>query len=80
MTQRERYDNTFIETFSIEKKDLGDHLEYESILEWDSIGHMAIIGMLEDTFDIVMDMSDIIDFSSYSKGIELLVEKYNLDL
>ena len=35
---------------------------------------------LEDTFNIVMDMSDIIDFSSYNKGIEILVEKYNLDL
>ena len=80
MTQREQYDNAFLEAFSIEKDVLGDQLEYESIQEWDSIGHMALIGMLEDTFDIVMDMSDIIDFSSYSKGIELLVGKYDLDL
>ena len=38
---------------------------------------MTLIGLLEDTFDIAMDMDDIIDFSSYTKGYEIL-EKYGV--
>ena len=33
---------------------------------------------LEDTFDIMMETDDIIDFDSYEKGIEIL-KKYNVD-
>ena len=40
---------------------------------------MTLIGLLEDTFDIAMDMDDIIDFSSYNKGYEIL-EKYGVTL
>jgi len=54
-------------------------LEYNSITEWDSIGHMALMAALEDTFDIMMDMDDIIDFSSYEKGLEI-VRKYGIEL
>ena len=61
-----------MEGFSIDSDVLGDVLEYNSIEEWDSIGHMNLMGMLEDEFNITMDMEDIIDFSSYRKGIELL--------
>lgn len=77
MTQ-DIYDKIFIETFSIEKNMLGDNLEYESIEEWDSIGHMSLIGMMEDSFDILLDLDDIIDFSSYKKGMEILETKYNV--
>ena len=38
---------------------------------------MTLMGILEDTFEIAMDMDDIIDFSSYKKGYELL-EKYGI--
>ena len=40
---------------------------------------MTLIGLLEDTFEIAMDMDDIIDFSSYNKGHEIL-EKYGVTL
>ena len=79
MSSKDTYDKVFLEAFSIEKELLDDSLEYESIQEWDSIGHMTLIGMIEDEFDIAMDMDDIIDFSSYSKGITLL-EKYGITI
>ena len=47
-------------------------LEYQSIESWDSVGHMALIAQLEELFDIEIDINDIIDFSSYSRGIEIL--------
>ena len=79
MIPREKYDNAFVEAFSIDKDSVGDDLEYDSIEEWDSIGHMTLIGMLEDAFDLAIEMDDIIDFSSYTKGIELL-KKYGINL
>ncbi len=66
-----------MEGFSIDADMLGDGFEYNSIEEWDSIGHMNLIGLLEDGFDIAMDMDDIIEFSSYNKGKEIL-EKYGV--
>ena len=41
-----------------------------SIPQWDSVGHMTLMGALEDEFDIVLEMDDIIDFSSFKKGID----------
>ena len=68
-----------MESFSINEQSLNDSLEYNSVEEWDSVGHMTLIGLLEDIFDIAMDMDDIIDFSSYKKGYEI-IEKYGVTL
>ena len=70
------YTNAFIESFEVEEK-LLETLEYQSIKNWDSVGHMSLIAALEDGFDIMMEMDDIIDFSSFKKGKELL-KKYNI--
>ena len=65
--------------FDIDRSALGPDLKYESIQEWDSIGHMGLIAELEDSFDISMEMDDIIDFSSYEKGI-IIMRKYDIDI
>jgi acyl carrier protein len=54
-------------------------LEYQSILEWDSVGHMTLVATLEEVFDIMLDTDDIIDFSSYEKGKEIM-KKYDVEL
>ena len=78
MKNKQKYDQAFIESFSIDKSKLGDNLEYNTIPEWDSVGHMGLIAELEEAFDIEMEMDDIIDFSSYKKGFEL-VAKYGVE-
>jgi acyl carrier protein len=77
MTNREKYNQVFMESFSINSDQLNDDLVYQSVQQWDSIGHMGMIADLEEAFDIMMDTDDIIDFGSYSKGIELLA-KYDI--
>ena len=74
----EKYQNAFMESFDIEKSMLNEELKYESIPEWDSVGHMTMISNLEEVFDIVMEMDDIIDFSSFEIGKEIL-KKYKID-
>ena len=78
MNNKQKYDQAFMESFSIEESALGDSLEYNTIPSWDSIGHMTMIAELEGAFDIMMETDDIIDFSSYKKGFELLV-KYGVE-
>lgn len=79
MSNIEKYDRAFVESFSLQPDVSVKNLAYQSIPEWDSVGHMGLIADLEDTFDIMMDMEDIIDFSSYDVGKELL-KKYQVDL
>lgn len=79
MDNKKLYDKSFRDAFDIEDDLLGSDLKYESIEEWDSIGHMALIAELEDSFEISMEMDDIIDFSSYEKGMELM-KKYDIDV
>lgn len=72
------YNGAFLKIFNIEDHKL-ENLKYQSIETWDSVGHMALIAELEENFDIEMDIDDIIEFSDYLKGKEIL-KKYNVNL
>ena len=78
MTNKEKYVNAFVTALEIDESKV-EGLEYQAIPEWDSVGHMGLVAALEDAFDIMMDTDDIIDFSSYNKGIEILSTKYNVE-
>ena len=54
-------------------------LKYQQIPAWDSVGHMGLMAAIEDAFDIMMEPDDIIDFSSYVKGKEILSTRYSID-
>ena len=75
MNNLENYVNAFVEGLGVDKSIVNSQLEYQAIPEWDSVGHMGLVAALEDAFDIMMDTDDIIDFSSYNKGIEILSTK-----
>lgn len=77
MSTLEKYEKVFIDAFAVSKEELPT-LEYQGIADWDSVGHMALVGALEDTFDIMLETDDIIDFNSFEKGKELLA-KYGVD-
>ena len=79
MSNLEKYNNAFMETFEIAEEQLAG-LKYQDIEAWDSVGHMGLIAALEDAFDIMMDTDDIIDLNSYEKGKELLSkEEYGVE-
>ena len=79
MSNKEKYVEAFTNSLGIEKDEVVVGLKYQSIPEWDSVGHMELIAELEDAFDISMETDDIIEFDSYEKGIELL-KKYNVEI
>jgi len=78
MSNLEKYNAAFTEAFGIIGEQLPT-LAFQSIAQWDSIGHMQLIAALEATFDIMMDTEDIMDFSSYEKGKEYM-GKYGVEL
>lgn len=78
MTNLEKYNNAFQEAFGVTGEQL-QTLAYQSIPEWDSVGHMQLIAALETAFDIMFDTDDIIDFSSYEIGKDFM-KKYKVEL
>lgn len=78
MNNNEKYLKVFIETLGITENEV-EGLQYNSIPNWDSVGHMGLISALEDAFDIMMDTDDIINLSSYEKGKEILSTNYEVE-
>ena len=66
-----KYNDAFCRILLVSAEQLPD-LTYQSVVAWDSVGHMALMAALEDEFDIMLDPDDIIAFSSYAKGKEIL--------
>lgn len=73
----EKYDLLFRDVFGLNQNQLGATLLYQSVPGWDSVGHMEMISRLEESFEINMEMDDIIDFSSYDEGKKIL-SKYGI--
>ena len=70
MTNLEKYDQLFLRAFRVKPEDLPT-LKYRGIPLWDSLGHMDLMGDMEETFKISIGTADVLDFSSYEKGKEI---------
>lgn len=71
----DRVKKQFVECFGISPDIVVDELEYASIPQWDSVAHMSLIVGLEDEFDIMIEIDDVIDMSTFKKAKEI-VKKY----
>ncbi|HJC49611.1 MAG TPA: acyl carrier protein [Candidatus Anaerostipes avistercoris] len=76
MTNLEKYDKVFRRVLKKEQDELKD-LRYRGVPSWDSLGHMNLIGELEEMFDVMLETPDMLAFSSYEKGKEIL-KKYGV--
>lgn len=75
----QEYNKIFMEAFSLTEEQLNDEVAMGKTADWDSIGHVKLITSIEDSFDIMLDTEDILNFTSYGKGKEIL-KKYNVIL
>ena len=64
---------------SIKENLINDKLEYESVPEWDPIGHMSLMSSIEQAFKISINTDDVVDFSSFKKG-KLILKKYKVKI
>lgn len=78
MTNKEIYDQAFLNTLGVKKEQLPG-LKYRKIKQWDSVGHMDLVSELEEKFDIQMETIDVLRFNSYEMGKEVL-GNYGIDI
>ena len=74
-----KYSEIFKTALNISDDKLNKDLKYNEIDEWDSIGHMTLVAALEEEYKITLETDDIIDFSSFKKGMEIL-KKYKVNI
>lgn len=79
MTNLEKYQQIFINLFSISSEQLNDEFTFANISEWDSLAHLSLIGDLEETFDVLFDSEDILNYRSYQNGIRIL-KRYGVEI
>lgn len=79
MTNIEKYNQAFVEVFGVNESVLNDSFAKDSVDGWDSVHQLNIIALLEESFDIMLDPEDIMEFTSYEKG-KIILGKYEVSL
>lgn len=79
MTNLEKYNKIFVDTFSVEEKVLGDGFSKCAVNGWDSVHQLSLVSSCEDEFSIMLEPEDILGFVSYAAGKDIL-KKYGVEL
>lgn len=79
MSDLEKYNAVFVETFAVDVEKLSDDFSSETVDNWDSILQLSLVTAIEDAFDVMFEPEDIMDFKSYLKGREILA-KYEVEI
>ena len=72
---RAALEEIFARELNLKPEDFSDDLTYNSIPEWDSASHMAIVVAIEEKFDITLDSNDIVRMTSVRKILNVLSDK-----
>ena len=75
----QKYRQVFIEVFGVLESALNDDLSKDNVKEWDSVHQLNIVALLEEAFDIMFEPEDIMGFTSYKAGKEIL-GKYGVEI
>ena len=79
MENVKKYNVIFMEVFSVGEEVLNDEFKQGNVENWNSIHQLNLVSYIEESFDVMLDTEDILGLTSYSKGIEILVSKYNIN-
>ena len=67
--------SVFEESLDIDTSNLTLDSKYEEVENWDSLGHVRIIGEIEDMLDIEFDIEDIIGQDTIQKLVDMVKSK-----
>jgi acyl carrier protein len=62
----------FVDTFALEPSTDPRSLNFQSIPEWDSVGHMQLVAAIETAFDVMLETQEVLDMSNFDKAVEIL--------
>ena len=73
MSNEQTLKNAFIEGLGVQGDLIDwDTLEYRGIEQWDSVAHMQVVAEIEDAFDIMLDIDDVIAMADFKVTKEIL--------
>jgi acyl carrier protein len=75
VTSEDILKHAFVEGLGISADEVDwDTLAYRSIPQWDSVAHMQVVAEIEDAFDIMLEIDDVIGMSSFEVTKEILTK------
>ncbi len=74
MTNNQKLLNCFKEALGVPLATITDDLAYQSIKQWDSVAHMALVAALESEFNVMMDTDQILALSTVRAAREILTK------
>ena len=77
MTNLEKYQNAFVEGLELPCESV-ESATMDTVERWDSIGQMSLMAIIEDEFQIEFEPDEIIAFTSYLAGLDIL-RKHNIE-
>jgi acyl carrier protein len=73
MSNEEALKNAFCEGLGVQADTIDwDTLEYRGIEQWDSVAHMQVVAEIEDAFDIMLDIDDVIAMADFKVTKDIL--------
>lgn len=72
MDNLKKYNAAFIEVFEVEECKLNSSFSSENVENWDSMRKLNLLNIIEDEFEILFSPSEMLEFSSYEAGKQIL--------
>lgn len=73
----EKLKKCFTDALGIDEKLVIDKLKYNSISEWDSVGHMALITEIEKNFNVTLTVEEITSMNSFAEA-KIILKKHGI--
>jgi acyl carrier protein len=74
-----RFRKLFADTLSIPVENVTDDLEFNSIPQWDSVAHMALVAAIDTEYETMLETEDVIDMSTVGRTRKIL-KKYGVEV
>ena len=71
MSNIEKLKNAFVEGLEIPVEEV-ENATMDTVEKWDSIGQMSLIAIIEDEFGIELEQEEVMRFTSFVAGVEIL--------
>jgi len=79
MNNLNKYNEIFTNVLNLKQEQLNAECTVNNIASWDSMSHLSLVTALEESFDIMFDPEDIIEFATYEGGKDIL-KKYEVQI
>ena len=72
MDNLKKYNDIFVEVFGVSPEVLMGNFSKDNVEAWDSVHQLNLVTLAEEAFDVMLDPEDILGFTSYEAGKEIL--------